>query len=1357
MGFLLLASFATAGSPLAGAAPQPSRLGARGDKPAESHTSCDNRCLDRSTPRTLPRMSDVLAVVAKAVFEKQAPKNAKVGDVWNTAAYLSHHAKLEPLGAGGALFLATVRPPDERLWLVAILEAPKHGKDGWESAPNVVPITDITAVLAKLRFESGKGNTAEPGKLGMSLQTPRGLTAEDVALLRGALGSSAPANAAASAAPRAEPTAGAETKAPAKSGTKAQTKAQSKPPAKTQPAASAGATSEAPARIVTPGAVFDREGARAAHAGRVASELAGLDPKTRASIEELVAAASKSPKKSIAALKKLVATFGAKKSSVGRVAYDAMALACLDRHPGFAANAFGEARAWERKDKRATPLDEDLATLRVFSSQAAIEDTTLVQLLADERLVGTRTTAGASEGERAALHDLVVELAGTPFAPTEALAQALAAYDPALAGEALRRWVGDAAPQRFASLDPAVWQAFGHVLGDEVRRDASVRRWAATWTPALHTGAGRTWLEVLGEQGVTEAVVAHEPSLLPDHLTAFVATAGHYRTLGSTPETQRSVVFAAERVFRCVAPVMRRHGLSLDLSRPNRPRWKPEYIDLPRALLVEMLLAADVPLRLPPDPDTEADALLPLLHPGLVSPEAMGAYGALERVSAHPLLARSLAREFLPGHDEPSDLHEHLGQLNQSEGLVCALPSLAAFVETIGRSSLAAFIKHHDYLEAFVQAGVVDRSPALAAALRALDLPTLLQRQLSRGIMAEWGWPSFDKLADEMGTQAMRNAVDGWKSYQASPQLDVVANGGVVSLGPDGGGGLVDRTKWADQTPGEVFFDGVVCVVAPPKTHVLSDGSVVEAGPGDRLRAHAVDRATGVAGAFSLPSFFREAFASVPAGAQLSAQASRLFAVSPSSIETALGASGGVAGLAVFRVPGAPSSSYLSVAVRPDGRRWSGRTPPAFLLGFPGRDAVYADGLDDAGMPHFAADGDDLQAELWGGSPVNLPADYWHLFEPRDAQGSKALAACSRETAEVLLAAGRSARGNASGSRDDDFEKLDYGDLVATVTGPKQSIADAQGYGPLFAAVQQALPTVTHPRLVTGIAEIVLLAAREETRLADLHGKLAKLLRAKTTKTATNDTAAAATKRSQKPALTNAEVGALAEVFAQDITPWWVTNRGEALGAQIDDVDTFLFEDGAGPRAAFSPARTAFGWHHLVARMGEVLFALLAIGTPDDKRKQLVIALERWAETTMARHTDQLRIVSLRFDSLPHATMDNDHPDWLMAWENRYFLRLTGIQNGQSSFLAIERAPDGVFRAPPGSVVEWEARDQRASHETVQTALTLLRERGPMPWDPAIGEAICAGTGLGWPSAALLWGGSNKPFAPSKQGKATLG
>lgn len=136
-------------------------------------------------------MASVFAVVSKKVYETQARQDGKVlglGQMWPTAKYASTHAALKPLNEGGHIFLVTVRPPDEALWLVAILQNPKGVKDGWESAPNTIAITDITPLKGRIKFANGAGITAAKGKLGMSLQTPRALSDADAALLLGAAG-----------------------------------------------------------------------------------------------------------------------------------------------------------------------------------------------------------------------------------------------------------------------------------------------------------------------------------------------------------------------------------------------------------------------------------------------------------------------------------------------------------------------------------------------------------------------------------------------------------------------------------------------------------------------------------------------------------------------------------------------------------------------------------------------------------------------------------------------------------------------------------------------------------------------------------------------------------------------------------------------------------------------------------------------------------------------------------------------------------------------------------------------------------------------------------------------------------------
>ncbi|OJT22923.1 hypothetical protein BO221_18660 [Archangium sp. Cb G35] len=127
-------------------------------------------------------MPDMLAIISKAVFEKEAAGRAP-GDVHPIDRYRSASKHLEPLRAGGRLFLFTVRPPSESLWLVAVLEGLRFEDGEWRAPPNRVPITDVTALIPRIRFESGKGIQAAKGALGMSLQTPRALAAGDVALL----------------------------------------------------------------------------------------------------------------------------------------------------------------------------------------------------------------------------------------------------------------------------------------------------------------------------------------------------------------------------------------------------------------------------------------------------------------------------------------------------------------------------------------------------------------------------------------------------------------------------------------------------------------------------------------------------------------------------------------------------------------------------------------------------------------------------------------------------------------------------------------------------------------------------------------------------------------------------------------------------------------------------------------------------------------------------------------------------------------------------------------------------------------------------------------------------------------------
>jgi hypothetical protein len=129
-------------------------------------------------------VASVIAIVSRAVFEKTAGTKACLGEALSLDRYAANPKAFASLEEGGALFLVTVRPPEEELWLVAIIEHPQRKGDVWVGQKNRSPIVRINELLPKLRFATGKGIAPKPGALGMSLQTPRVLTETDEKLLR---------------------------------------------------------------------------------------------------------------------------------------------------------------------------------------------------------------------------------------------------------------------------------------------------------------------------------------------------------------------------------------------------------------------------------------------------------------------------------------------------------------------------------------------------------------------------------------------------------------------------------------------------------------------------------------------------------------------------------------------------------------------------------------------------------------------------------------------------------------------------------------------------------------------------------------------------------------------------------------------------------------------------------------------------------------------------------------------------------------------------------------------------------------------------------------------------------------------
>jgi hypothetical protein len=127
----------------------------------------------------------MLAIISRAVYERDMP-NAQVGEILPIHEYRSATPALRKLDSSSRLFLVTVRPPDEQLWLVAVLTDLSFDGTKWNAKANTLPVRDITELKGSLRFANGKGLKASPGRLGMALQTPRVLAPDDSDLMLGA-------------------------------------------------------------------------------------------------------------------------------------------------------------------------------------------------------------------------------------------------------------------------------------------------------------------------------------------------------------------------------------------------------------------------------------------------------------------------------------------------------------------------------------------------------------------------------------------------------------------------------------------------------------------------------------------------------------------------------------------------------------------------------------------------------------------------------------------------------------------------------------------------------------------------------------------------------------------------------------------------------------------------------------------------------------------------------------------------------------------------------------------------------------------------------------------------------------------
>ncbi|HEY8088091.1 MAG TPA: hypothetical protein VIF09_09600, partial [Polyangiaceae bacterium] len=666
-------------------------------------------------------MPSVLALVSKAVFDSDAPSGLAVGGVWPLDRWNSKNPALKPVADGGALFLVTVRP-GERLWLVGVLDAPTFEGDHWTAKANAIPAVDVTRVIPELVFATGKGLKVEPGKLGMSLQTPRALADSDVALLRQAAGAA-----------KKEPPPGAPLPAPpiAKS-----EKTAKKAPGGSKATPKKSAAPESPKTAEPPG--VDR-----------AQVLAGLKAKARdlpkdvlKELEPLLALAS--APKALAGAKALAKKAGEGKNAVA--IYDAVAAAILEgpaKTKTQAGDCHAAARTVERKLGLAANLDEAVARARVLGAAGALwvkEVALLAKSLVTERRMDLAP----------GLTEAAIATVAAGEVPTKDLLVRLAALgeehaERALGGFARDYWRDDGPKQPWArqpdeqwpppmgwaagSLAQAeddFWEAAAPLAKGAMDRAPALLEWIVARRQAKAHLANLGWLAVLTKGDV------------PARLAA------------AAPERVRELV---ERILHTVGPAC------IDA---------PSLAGMRRALepLVPTLLARRESIGANHDPRV-LDLLLSLGATLDATDAGTSFYGWAQDRTEHPHMAlEHLGREHA--------LHAILvrgfvdtlanAQLTQVAAKAAETPALRAafegFIDRVvgglaDRGTLGAFLTLSGDIALLCQPKVLEAFPSLGRLLRAIEPEHLLWRQLQGGVMDEWGWPALDQACDLLGPGAV--------------------------------------------------------------------------------------------------------------------------------------------------------------------------------------------------------------------------------------------------------------------------------------------------------------------------------------------------------------------------------------------------------------------------------------------------------------------------------------------------------------------------------------------------------------------------------------------------------------------------
>ncbi|MDT0397872.1 hypothetical protein [Streptomyces edwardsiae] len=562
---------------------------------------------------------------------------------------------------------------------------------------------------------------------------------------------------------------------------------------------------------------------------------------------------------------------------------------------------------------------------------------------------------------------------------------------------------------------------------------------------------------------------------------------------------------------------------------------------------------------------------------------------------------------------------------------------------------------------------------------------------------------------------------------------------------PDGGRATGGRALHAGDT------------VLPPARRILGDGtSYWRSGRhGTRQVWLEYDPATGTHGRASLPAFLNSG---IRDGATLLQHQCVVLPLQPGLEDSPFGTDGTVLGRWV-RTEREGDETRTTVGT-PDGRTVTltaadGRIPgvPLGALRLPGgvEPVVVAQHRHLALYTTDAATGPrelgrltplERGGEFAAGTRLVPPADFWHALRPRDENASALLRALSDEQAEELLRVGAVAL----------TERLARIEAAGATTGSaKPDVPTADKV--VRDAVARALPALTEPHLLTGVAALVHAVLRFAVSVDSF---------------VTPPVERPRTERKRAEGMfadyspEDGDDQTLREATSQiaHLHGWWGGARNWSTLRQIRAVNHVLSgepADGAPLSASSRPAGTADGWRSdefTVPGIAAVWPSVLGVLRPlayrascatltEEHRRALLLLFEAITEGPLAAPGAALREVTL---SEPNERQERNGQ--VLRREGRTVVVL-GRQNvdhrtGRVNWLALDHDPAGVFGAVAHFTLEREKAYPPVFPADALAAVTgLIRDKGPAPWQPEATAALSAATrdGLGPVQAALLLAG----------------